>query len=81
MEEFKIIKEGQCTCYCSPRGYHGLEGYDLDSTYYFQKVKGVTKEHFRVFPNPDDLTYYECCGPLIFTLYFEITSLYNYEGE
>lgn len=55
MERFEVITEGKCTCHCTPRGYHGLEGYDLNSTYYFQKVIKNNKKHFRLFPNPDTL--------------------------
>ena len=76
MKRFEVITEGQCVCHCAPMGNHGLEGYDLNSTYYFQKVIKNNKEHFRLFPNPDNLKYYECCGPKVFGLYFEITSLY-----
>ena len=73
-----IFTEGKAKCVFEPRGRNGLEGYDQDDIYRFQRCSNG-ENYIRVFPgsaHPEwDVSegkYYETCGPNEFLKFFEI---------
>lgn len=63
------ISEGRCRCIREPRGAHGMEGYDLGSSYRYEERKDAKGRYCRVYHSE---RYYESCGPQIFKKHFEI---------
>ena len=76
---FAVVAEGTARCVLEPRnGEHGLEGYNEQSVYRFERVAGPQGRHIRVYPGSADPEkdatpgYFETCGSEIFTRYFSI---------
>jgi len=69
--KFRKEETGSCTCICEPRGEHGLEGYQLDEKYLFERMvnNDTDKVHFKVYPCGID--YAEYCKKGIFRRYFK----------
>lgn len=63
----KTIKSGACVCICDPSGDYGLEGFELNETYLFEK-RDNGKKYIKVF---HDENHGECCGVNIFKRYFK----------
>lgn len=68
----EVIEDGQAACIFAPMGDNGLEGYQHQDTYRFQRMRCDGQEWFRVYPDPDIPDYYETCGPKVFPRYFQI---------
>jgi len=59
-----------CLCVLEPAGHCGLEGFNIKSTYrYERRPKDKNgRPYYRVYHSDD---YYETCGPNIFKKYFK----------
>lgn len=76
----KIISEGKVECVVEPRCSNELEGYSAGEEYKFQRCacQARSSEYYRVFPDGES-SYYETCGPSVFTQYFKIVMMCNSE--
>ncbi len=65
------------TCHCEPRGHAGLEGYQLGSSYRYQKRSGPRGPYYRIYyqipgaPGHCSLEDYSVCGPGTFQQFFK----------
>jgi hypothetical protein len=75
-----LIATGKATCIREPRGEYGLEGFSRDIEYKFKKMRDAQGAYYRVYPGDGVEEYYETCGPIIFTRYFDINHLLNKEN-
>lgn len=57
------------TCIYEPRGYHGLEGYQVGQVYDAVKEPG----YWKVWPVSGQ-AYYETCGSMAFNKYFKVNT-------
>lgn len=68
------LSTGKCECITEPRGDCGLEGYNRNDTYKFEKRKNKYI-YYCIWPNAN-FTEYETCGPIKFKEYFKIVKEY-----
>lgn len=78
----RLLVDGRAVCIDEPRnGEHGLEGYNFESTYRYQRMQDAKGMYYRVYPGtgsdlPDWLpaacpNYYETCTPRVFHRHFK----------
>ncbi len=79
MNKHRIESKGVCECIYEPRGDHGLEGYQRNDKYFFEKAvnNDTNKVHFRIYPTLSRDNYYECCRKGIFKRHFNIVKEFN----
>lgn len=66
------LKKGRAVCVFAPMGENGLEGFQYNDTYKYQKMENNGKPYYRVYlESPDSPNYYETCGVNIFNHYFK----------
>jgi hypothetical protein len=65
-------------CIYEPRGFHGLEGYQLGESYEVEKVMRLCQttgcvviDYWKVSPVSSD-SYFETCSDMDFKKYFEV---------
>ena len=67
-----LIESGQCVCHREPQTHYGMEGYNVTQNYRYEMRMGLKGRYVRVFHEDD--TYYETCGPQVFTRFFTVLS-------
>ena len=76
----EITDIGVAQCEAEPRGKNGLEGYDLNERYLFQRVINAKGKYVRVYPCAGD-DYYETCGVSVFKGFFSVVQEYPTNKE
>lgn len=87
MDKITVLDNGFCECMYEPRGDCGLEGYQLNTTYPYERKQNITtgEMYYKVFPinflDKSDRTYGETCSKKQFNKYFRITQFSRIEGS
>lgn len=69
----EILATGRATCVVEPLGECGLEGYERGKVYAFERIKTkLDQVYVRVYPDTNDRSYHETCGPKSFRRFFEV---------
>lgn len=70
----KILDSGRCKCVYEPRGDYGLEGYQINEFYNFERKENyISAQYFRVYPDKNFPYYGENCTVRAFSKFFKIT--------